>query len=127
MYTYMPTCIFPCLYAWIHVLPCLCARLVHVDVYVSMSICLDLCFHMPICLDRCSLHALCHHLCACVLHAMFMCLILDLVCHIMCYCSPFVLYRIFLCFDLMVRTQSRPYGLCHRPYANAHIKGFGSP
>ena len=26
----------------------------------------------------------------------------------------------------MVRTRSRPYGLCHRPYTKAHIKGFGS-
>ena len=32
-----------------------------------------------------------------------------------------------LCFGLMVGTQSRPYGLCHRPYTLAHIKGFGSP
>ena len=87
--------VFTCLYAWIHVLPRLCARLVHVDVYVSMPICLDLCFHMPICLDRCSLHALCHHLCACVLHAMFMCLNLDLVCHVICYCSPFVHFIAF--------------------------------
>ena len=27
----------------------------------------------------------------------------------------------------MVRIWSRPYGLCHRPYTLAHIKGFGSP
>ena len=27
----------------------------------------------------------------------------------------------------MVRTRSRPYGLCHRPYTKAHINGFGSP
>ena len=26
----------------------------------------------------------------------------------------------------MVRTRSRPYGLCHRPYTKAYIKGFGS-
>ena len=26
----------------------------------------------------------------------------------------------------MVRTWSRPYGLCHLPYTKAHIKGFGS-
>ena len=26
----------------------------------------------------------------------------------------------------MVRTWSRPYGLCHHPYTKAHIKGFGS-
>ena len=26
----------------------------------------------------------------------------------------------------MVRTRSRPYGLCHRPYTKAHIEGFGS-
>ena len=32
-----------------------------------------------------------------------------------------------LCFGLSVRTQSRPYGLCHCPYILAHIKGFGSP
>ena len=49
------------------------------------------------CLDRCSLHALCYHLCACVLHAMFMCLGLDLVCHAMCYCIPFVHFIVFSC------------------------------
>ena len=37
------------------------------------------------------------------------------------------LYLSFLCFCLMVRTRSRPYGLCHRPYTSAHIKWFGSP
>ena len=80
------------------------------------------------CLDWCSLHALCHHLCAWVLHAMFMCLGLDLVCHAMCYCSHFVPFiAFFLCvFGLMVRTWSGPYGICHRPYTKAHIKGFGS-
>ena len=30
----------------------------------------------------------------------------------------------FLCFGLLVRTWSRPYGLCHHPYTKAHIKGF---
>ena len=79
------------------------------------------------CLDRCSLYALCHHLYACVLHAIFMCLDLDLDCHAMCYCSPFVPFiTFFLCFGLMVRTRSRPYGLCQHPYTKAHIKGFGS-
>ena len=33
----------------------------------------------------------------------------------------------FLCFGLMVRTRSRPYGLCDRPFTKVHIKGFGSP
>ena len=37
------------------------------------------------------------------------------------------LYLSFLCFGLLVRTQSRPYGLCHCPYTLAYIKGFGSP
>ena len=37
------------------------------------------------------------------------------------------LYLSFLCFGLLVRTRSRPYGLCHRPYTMAYIKGFGSP
>ena len=36
------------------------------------------------------------------------------------------LYLSFLHFGLMVRTRSRPYGLCHCPYTEAHIKGFGS-
>ena len=35
--------------------------------------------------------------------------------------------RIFLGFGLMVRTRSRPYGLCHCPYTKVYIKGFGSP
>ena len=56
---------------------------------------------------------------------MFMCLGLDLVCHAMCYCRPFPFCHIFLCFGLMVRTRSRPYGLCLRPYTLAYIKGFG--
>jgi len=37
------------------------------------------------------------------------------------------LYLSFLCFGLLVRTRSRPYGLCHRPCTLAHSKGFGSP
>ena len=37
-----------------------------------------------------------------------------------------LLYLSFLCFGLMVRTRSRPYGLFHRPYTKAHIKVFGS-
>ena len=37
------------------------------------------------------------------------------------------LYLSFLCFGLMVRTRSRPHGLCHHPYTLTHIKGFGSP
>ena len=32
----------------------------------------------------------------------------------------------FLCFGLMVKTRSRSYGLCHRPYIEAQIKWFGS-
>ena len=93
-------CCWLCL-AWIYVfmcvLPCLCARLVHVDVYVFIPTCLDLCFHMPMCLDLCSLHALCYHPCACMLHAMFICLGLDLVCNAMCYCNPFVPFIVFSC------------------------------
>ena len=37
------------------------------------------------------------------------------------------LYLSFLGFGLMVRTRSRPYGLCHHPYTLTHIKGLGSP
>ena len=66
--------------------------------HVSMPICLDLCFHMPMRLDLCSLHALCYLPCDCALHAMFVCLDLDYVCHAMCYCSPFVALSFFLVF-----------------------------
>ena len=44
-------------------------------------------------------------------------------CAIVAICS---FYHIFLCFGLMVRTRSWPYGLCHCLYTKAHIKGFGS-
>ena len=89
--------VFTCLYAWIHVLPCLCARLIHVDVYLSKPTCLDLCFHMPMCLDLYSLHALYYLPCACVLHAIFVCLDLGYVCHAMCYYSPFVAFVSLSC------------------------------
>ena len=92
--------VFTCLYDWIHVLPCLCAKFPHVYMHVSMTICLDLCFHMPMCLDLFSLHALCYIPCACVLHAMFVCLDLGYVCHAMCYCSPFVTLSFFLSYVL---------------------------
>ena len=36
-------------------------------------------------------------------------------------------YLSFLYFGLVVRTRSRPCGLCHCSYTKAHIKGFGSP
>ena len=37
------------------------------------------------------------------------------------------LYLSFLCFGLLVQTQSRPCGLCHSLYTLAHINGFRSP
>ena len=37
------------------------------------------------------------------------------------------LYLSFLHFGLLVRTRSRSYGLCHRLYTLARIKGFGLP
>ena len=70
-------------------MPCLD---LHVYMHVSMPIYLDLCFHMLVCLDLSSLHALYYLLCACALHAVFVCLDLGYVCHVMCYCSPFVTF-----------------------------------
>ena len=102
---------------------CKVSTCLHVCSYAYMSRSM---FHMLVCLDLCSLYALCHLPCACVLHAMFVCLNLGHVCHAMCYCSPFCHFISFLCFGLMVRTRSRPYGLCHRPRTLAYIKGFGS-
>ena len=86
----------------------------HAWIYVLYALC-----HLPC--------ALCHLPCACALYAMFVCLDLGYVCHAMCYCSPFVALSFILVFWPMVSTRSRPYGLCHRPYTLAHIKGFGSP
>ena len=76
--------VFTCLYAWIYVLPCLCAKFL----YVYMHVCLDLCF----------LHVSCYFPCACTLYAMFTCLDLGYVCHVMCYCSHFVTLSFFLVF-----------------------------
>ena len=118
--------VFTCLYAWIHVLPCLCAKFLYVYMHVSVPICLYLCFHMLVWLDLYSLHVSCYFPCACALYAMFACLDLGYVCHVMCYCSPFVVLSSFLCFGLLVRTRSRPYGLCHCPYTFVHIKRPGS-
>ena len=117
--------VFTCFYAWIHALPCLCAKFLYVYMHVSIPICLYLCFHMLVCLDLCSLYVSCYFPCACALYAMFTCLDLDYICHA-AIVALLSLYLSFLCFDLMVRTQSRLYGICHRPYTLAHIKGFGS-
>ena len=92
-----------------------------------MLICLDLGFHMPMCLDLCSLHALCHLPCACMLHAMLVCLGLDLFVMPCAIAVLLFLLSHFLVFWHLVRARSRPYGLCRHPYTLVHIKGFGSP
>ena len=118
--------VFTCLYAWIHVLPCLCAKFLHVYMYVSIPICLDLCFHMSICLDLCSLHVFCY---IPVLVCSMSCLYAQTQAMFIMPCAIVALLSLclsFLCFGLMVRTRSRPYGLCHCTYTKAHIKGFGS-
>ena len=117
-----------CLYAWIHVLPYLCAKFLHIYMYVSMPICLDLCSHVSMCLDLCSLHTLCYifHV---LVHSMpCLCAQTQAMFVMPCAIVAFLLLCLsLLCFGLMVGTRSRPYGLCHRPYTLAHIKGFGSP
>ena len=77
------------------------------------------------CMDLCSLHALCHLPFACALHAMLVCLGQDLF--VMPIIALLFLLSHFLVFWHLVRAQSRPYGLFHRPYTLVHIKGFGSP
>ena len=119
--------VFTCLYAWIHVLPCLCAKFLYVYMHVSMPICLCLCFHMLVCLDLCFLHVSCYFPCACVLYAMFVCLDLGYVCCAKFFLALLSLYLSFLCFGPIVGTWSRPYGLCHRPFTEAHIKGLDHP
>ena len=47
------------------------------------------------------------------------------MCLDLCFHMPICLDLCFL--HALYYTQSRPYGLCPRPYTKAHIKGFGSP
>ena len=134
---------------------CVCFHAIWLDPCLHMLICLDSCPSMSMCwVSTClrahfyaymskaifshayvigSMFSTCFMLssmCLCASHLVYVlrpCAILALVCHAMCYFSPFIPFcRIFLCFGLMVRTRSRPYGLCHCPYTKAHIKGFGS-
>ena len=100
---YMSTCMFLCLYVQIYVFTCLCTW-----IYVLYT--LYVIFHVLVC----SMPCLCTQI-----QAMFVmpCAIVALL----------LICLSFLCFDLMVRTRSRPCGLCHHPYTKAHIKGFGSP
>ena len=93
--------------------------------YVSVPTCLDPCFHLPMCLDLCFLHALYYLPCACVLHAMFVCLDLGYVCHAMCYCSHFVAFVSLSCVLAYLFGLDLDPSLCHHPYTLAHIKGFG--
>ena len=111
----MLTCLISCLrlcFARIYVFVCFspCFMLISASVHAYMlgfsflyvyvlaftcshtfctCLCLNLHFYMLVCLDLCSLHALCYLPCAYALHAMFVCLGLELFCHSMCYCSPF--------------------------------------
>ena len=100
---YMFTCMFLCLYVQIYVLICLC-----VWIYV---------LYMPYAI----FHAFVRSMpCLCAqTQAMFVtpCAIITLL----------SICLSLLCFGLMVGTQSRPYGFCHRLYTLAHIRGFGSP
>ena len=60
---------------------------------ISMLICVDWCVSMLR-----SMFSICFmpsSMCLCA--AMFMCLGLGLVCHVMCYCSPFVHFIAFSC------------------------------
>ena len=89
---------FTCLYAWICVLPCFYA-------YIHMLRCTFTCLHAYLHAYMCRsvyLHALINvfyvlYAISHVLYALFMCLGLDLFCHAMCYCSPFVPFIAFSC------------------------------
>ena len=109
---------FICLYAWICDLPCFYAHIHMLDLHAYMLVSLLLC----------SLHVLCYFPCACALYAMFMCLDLGYVCHVMCYCSPCVhfvtascvlAYRFGPNLDLMV------FVIVHTPWLRS--KGLDHP
>ena len=99
---YTFTCMLLCLYVQIYVFTCLCAWIY--VMYMLFTIFQVLVRSMP-CLYAQT-------------QAMFV-----MPCAIVALLS---LYLSFLYFCLVVRTRSRPYGLCHRPHTKAHIKGFGS-
>ena len=99
---YMSTCMCLCLYVYVYVFTCHCAWIY--VLYMLYAI-----FHV---LVR-SMPCLCAQIQA----------IFAMSCAIVALLS---LYLSFLCFGLLVRTRSRPYGLYHRPYTLAHIKWFGS-
>ena len=92
----------------------------HAYMHISMLICVDQCVYMlGSMFSKCFTPS---SMCLCASHHVYVlrprpCLL----CHMLLlpFCS---FYRIFLCFGLMVRTRSRPYGVCHRPYTTAHIK-----
>ena len=128
-----------CLCLCLHMLVCLGLHSPMPLCYIYMLRCIStclLCISMLICVDRCvymlrlmfSTCFMSSSMCLCASRHVYV-LSLDLVCHAMCYCSHFVPFiAFFFCvFGLMVRTRSGPYGICHRPYTKAHIKGFGSP
>ena len=110
---------FVSLYAWIYVLPCFYA---YIHMLRSTFTCLHACFlaymfYMLYTIFHVPMHSM---PCLCTqTQAMFVMPCAIVVLLSLCFS--------FLCFGLMVRTRSRPYGLCHRPYTSAHIKGFGSP
>ena len=149
-YLYAQILVFTCLSVWIlfshaqiYILTCL-----YVQIY--MFSCHMLCFHAQIylflvflfrstclishfqpCLAQIYMFT-CMFLCLYVQIYIFICLCaschvyvfktrLYLSCHVLlqAFCS---FYHIFFCFGLMVRTQSRPYGLYHHPCTMAHIK-----
>ena len=96
----------------------------HAYMHISILICVDWCVYMLR-----SMFSTCFMPSSMCLHASCHVYVLRprpcLSCHVLLqpFCS---FYSIFLCFGLLVRTQSRPYGFCHHPYTKAHIKGFGS-
>ena len=97
-FTYM----FLCLDVWIYVFACLCAW-----IYVLYT-----------------LYAISH------VFVLFMpCLYAQTQAMFVMSCAIVALLSLcfsFLCFDLLVWTLSKSYGLCHFPYTLALIKGFGS-
>ena len=87
------SCLYPCIHARICVLPYLYDH-IHMlrctSTYLYVQIYASVCFGVWIFLASCLVPSPMLDLCAQMLYAMFMCLGLDLACHVMCYCSLFV-------------------------------------
>ena len=141
-------CFMPCFLCLDLFFPCVAWLDPHVSMLVYMSIFLSYMFYALCYIFLCFvpfllygnvrftcmfprfyvIYVLCHLSCARALHAMFVCLGLDLVCHDMCYCSPFValsFFHVFLAYWFGLDLYLMVFVIVHTPRPTS--KGLDHP